>query len=99
VTWHILDRNNILPFPDVDIQDQKMTTAYTRPRMLVALLMIAVSAPVMAGCGGGGARSETQIRNTTVSKGQALIDLKRAYDAGAISKSEYENQRQQILKE
>jgi hypothetical protein len=32
-----------------------------------------------------------------VSKGQALIDLKRALDAGAISPAEYEKQRQKIL--
>lgn len=54
---------------------------------------------LLAGCGGGGAKSETQVQNTTVSKGQALIDLKKALDAGAISQSEYEKQRKIILNE
>lgn len=53
----------------------------------------------LAGCGGGGASSETQVQNTTVSKGQALIDLKKALDQGAISQSEYDKQRKAILNE
>lgn len=58
------------------------------------LLVLAVAA-----CGGGGARSDTDIKNTTVSRGQALMDLKRAYDSGAMSQSEYERERQRILDE
>lgn len=53
----------------------------------------------LAACSGGGARSETAIQNTTVSKGQALIDLKQALERGAISPSEYEAQKQKILQE
>jgi hypothetical protein len=49
------------------------------------------------GCGGGG--SETQIQNTTVSKGQALVDLKTAFDKGALSRSEYDRERKRILDE
>ena len=49
----------------------------------------------LGGCGGGG--SETQIQNTTVSKGQALIDIKKAYDSGAISQAEYDRERKRIL--
>jgi hypothetical protein len=64
-----------------------------------ALIMgVALSSALMlAGCGGGGA--DSTVHNTTVSKGQALIDLKKAYDAGAISEREYEKQREQILDE
>jgi UDP-N-acetylmuramoylalanine-D-glutamate ligase len=52
---------------------------------------------MLAACGGGGA--DSTVNNTTVSKGQALIDLKNAYESGAISKKEYEDQREQILEE
>jgi hypothetical protein len=50
---------------------------------------------MLTGCGGGGA--DSTVHNTTVSKGQALIDLKKAYDSGAISEREYEKQREKIL--
>lgn len=63
---------------------------------LIGGLLLAVSV-TLAGCGGGGAESETQVKNTTVSKGQALIDLKHAYDVGAISESEYERERDAVL--
>ncbi len=68
-------------------------------RHLLAFALSVGAACGLSACGGGGARSETAIENTTVSKGQALMDLKQALDRGAISPSEYEAQKQQILKE
>lgn len=53
----------------------------------------------LIGCGGGGARSENLIRNSTVSKGQALIDLKRAHEQGALTVREYEAEKARIIKE
>jgi hypothetical protein len=61
-----------------------------------SIMGIALSSLLMlAGCGGGGA--DSTVNNTTVSKGQALIDLQKAYQAGAITEREYEKQREEIL--
>jgi len=49
----------------------------------------------LAGC--GGADVKTQSTTTTVSEGQQLIDLQKAYKAGAITKEQYEEQKQKIL--
>jgi len=64
-----------------------------------ALIMaIALSSTLMlAGCGGGGA--DSTVNNTTVSKGQALIDLQKAYEAGAMTEREYNKERERILEE
>lgn len=57
-------------------------------RMPALLLACALGA-----CGG----SEVQRTVTNVSIGQQLIDLKQAHDNGALSPSEYERQRRQII--
>jgi hypothetical protein len=61
------------------------------------IIMIAALAALLplAGCGGGGADIQSDIRTTTV--GQELNDLKKAYDSGAMTQAEYEKQRQMIL--
>ncbi len=61
---------------------------------IIAIAAFAALLP-LAGCGGGGAEMQSDIRTTTVS--QELNDLKKAYDSGAISQQEYEKQRQIIL--
>lgn len=62
-----------------------------KPTSIYAVVFCALLA--LAGCGGGGA--ETQVTTTTT--GQQLSDLKKAYDDGAISAEEYEEQRERIL--
>jgi hypothetical protein len=66
-----------------------------REKMLRVLAAAILFALPIAGCGGGD--SNTHVQSTTISKGQALIDLKRALDAGAITPAEYEKQRQKLL--
>ncbi|MCW3474122.1 SHOCT domain-containing protein [Limobrevibacterium gyesilva] len=64
---------------------------------LACLALAMLAAVPLAACGGSGSTSTTAVQNTTVSKGQQLIDLKKALDTGAISQSEYDAQRQKIL--
>ncbi len=68
-------------------------TTVTRPLVhLVGGLLLLGS---LSACGGGGADVKSEISTTTT--GQQLIDLKKAYDSGAISQSEYERERKKIL--
>jgi hypothetical protein len=78
-------------------ESKSRTFAIDRRALLTSLVIM----PLLAACGGGGADSETEIdvRNTTVSKGQALIDLKKALDAGAMSKTEYNRAKAAVLEE
>ena len=70
--------------------------------MLGRILIIGISLVsllMLPACSGGGAKQDTTVRNTTVSKGQALIDLKNAYDSGAMTKDEYEKAREKVLED
>lgn len=64
-------------------------------RGIITVLMAMVLATGVAGCGGGGAKQQTELTTTTV--GQQLLDLQKAYEAGALSKQEYEREKQKIL--
>jgi len=57
--------------------------------------MCAVAFISLAACGGGGAEVKSEI-NTT-SKGQQLIDLKKAVETGAMTQAEYERERTKVL--
>ncbi|MFD2262031.1 SHOCT domain-containing protein [Lacibacterium aquatile] len=48
----------------------------------------------LAACGGD-AETTTAVRGTTT--GQSLIDLRRAYEQGLITQTEYEERRSDIL--
>ncbi len=70
-----------------------MTASVTQKLVLLALsgiLIVGITA-----CGGGGAEVQSHVTTTTV--GQQLIDLKKAYDSGAMTQQEYEQQRKKIL--
>ena len=66
-------------------------------KKIVALSTYAVLGALLAGCswsiGGGKERASA----APPTRGQELIDLKRARDQGAITQEEYESQRRQVL--
>jgi len=64
-----------------------------RIRLAVAISAVAFAIPWFAACSGGGARTEVN----TATTGQQLTDLKKAYDQGVITQSEYERKRREIL--
>ncbi|HET9699430.1 MAG TPA: hypothetical protein VFP70_00760 [Burkholderiales bacterium] len=66
----------------------------TRTRNLILATTLLTALGISA-CGGGGAEVKSEI--TTTTKGQQLLDLKKAYEAGAMSKDEYERERQRVL--
>ena len=68
-----------------------------KSRAIIAIVMALVLATSVAGCGGGGAKTQTQTDIRTTTTGQELMDLKKAYDSGAITEKEYERQRKKIL--
>ena len=63
-------------------------------RRLSTLSVIALMA-TMTACGSGDVKSDI----STTTKGQQLLDLKKALDAGAINQQEYEKARKKILED
>jgi len=49
----------------------------------------------LGGCGGGS--TKTEVRAETTTTGQQLLDLKKAYEAGALTEKEYKSEREKIL--
>ena len=64
-------------------------------RSPVRVLAAAVVAIGLAACGGG----DDSVAVDGRTKGEALTDMKGAYDKGAITPDEYEDQREDILDE
>ncbi|MCF8031837.1 MAG: gas vesicle protein GvpG [Desulfarculaceae bacterium] len=62
--------------------------------LLIGLsLLFTLGLASLPGCGGADVKTQT----TTVSEGQQLIDLQKAYKSGAITKEQYDDQKQKIL--
>jgi hypothetical protein len=63
----------------------------------IGLAAAVAFAAITAGCGGSD-QYVTVSGTTTISKGQQLIDLQKALQAGAITQSEYDTLQQRILR-
>ena len=61
-----------------------------------ALAACAVVLLLICGCRGGSANVKTT--TSTVSIGQQLIDLKKAYDSGAMSQDQYNKAKSKLIK-
>ncbi len=62
-----------------------------------AIVALVLASSVAAGClSFGGGSDTTTVNQPTV--GQQLLDLKKAHDAGTISKEEYERMREAIIR-
>lgn len=64
-------------------------------KVLLPALLLTFSLGLTA-CGGGGAT--TEVSTSTQTLGQELIDLKNAYESGAMSESEYNKARERLIK-
>ena len=64
--------------------------------MRKALAACAVVLFLIYGCRGGSANVKTT--TSTVSIGQQLIDLKKAYDTGAMTQDQYKQAKSRIIK-
>lgn len=62
-----------------------------KKELLLALLI--TSSLGLTACGGGGATTEV----STQTLGQELIDLKNAYESGAMTESEYNKARDRLI--
>jgi hypothetical protein len=70
-------------------------------RILTALGLASVlglSAFTLTACGGDD-DNRPVVKAETNTRGQQLLDLQRAYENGAITRREYESQREKVLKE
>ena len=59
------------------------------------LIFYVAAVVLLSACGGGGAHVRSEV--TTVSKGQQLFDLKKAYEDGAINQDEYNKEKAKVL--
>lgn len=60
-----------------------------------SILISTFTALALVACGGGGAKVKSEI--TTTTKGQQLMDLKKAMNDGAITQDEYDSEKKRIL--
>lgn len=66
-----------------------------RRSLTFAVLALAACLFIAAGCGASSSKTVQETRTTT--KGQELMDLKKALDQGVISDKEYEKMKKQVM--
>lgn len=64
-------------------------------KTIVTGLIAVFAALSLTACGGGGATVKSEI--TTTTRGQQLVDLKKAFDDGAITEDEYKTEKSRVL--
>ncbi len=60
------------------------------------MVILATMAIFLGGCCGGGTKV-TVPQQTSVSTGQQLIDIQKAYESGAINKEQYDKMKNDII--
>ncbi len=64
------------------------------------ILFLVLALVSLAGCcGGRGSTVETKSITTTKSLGDELIDLKKAYESGAITESQYDELKKKTIEQ
>jgi hypothetical protein len=67
------------------------------PKHVLVLATCSILVGVFAGCAWSIGEGKDHVTTNPPTKGQQLIDLKRAADQGAISPQEYATEKQRIL--
>jgi hypothetical protein len=66
---------------------------------IVFMGLLIVFAAALTGCCGGGSTVKNESKTTTTTLGDELKDLKDAYDKGIISEKEYNQSKENIIKQ
>ncbi len=64
-----------------------------------ASMFVIVAALSLAGCGGGGAKVQTDQSTYTTTLGKELQDLDDAYKKGLINEKQYENSKKRLIEQ
>jgi len=67
-----------------------------KKEIITGLIIMLLFGFTLTGCGGGGAKLESQVHTQTL--GQQLIDLDKAYKEGVIDEKEYKTAKQNLIK-
>lgn len=60
-------------------------------------VVLAMAAALLGGCCGGGTTTVKTEPAITTTTGQQLIDLKKAYDSGAITEDQYNKMKKEVI--